>query len=285
MKLSSIPIINGHGRDAGASRPNSLSARSIRFASAAAWLVAPFILLIAAWHLYIVHSGIPTRVFPSPAEVLDKCVYLLKSGLLFQDLLASLKRIAIGVGIAVVTGIPFGLLMGSSRIVSTFFGPLLRFSVGISGIAWVPIATLWLGYGQSVCIFVIWNSVFFSIVYSTMLGVRAVNTDLQRAARTLGAGWLRIYLEVLLPGALPAVATGLRSGLGYGWRGLIAAEMIATNVGLGYSLFMAQKNYDTSEIVFIMVLLGVLWLAFDRLILGPVERRTVQRWGLTRGNK
>jgi NitT/TauT family transport system permease protein/taurine transport system permease protein len=212
--------------------------------------------------------------------VLKTFVKLIESGELGLNLTASLVRLAIGLSLAVGTGIPFGVLMGTSKVLSDFFTPLLRLFVGISGIAWIPLITLWLGYGPMVCIFIIWNSVFFAIVYNTMLGVRSMPRDLLRVSRSLGAGPLRIFGEVLLPGSLPAIMNGLRSGLGYGWRGLIAAEMIATNAGLGYSIFLAQKYYDTAQIVLTMIILGSLWLILDRLVFAPLERRTIQRWGV-----
>jgi NitT/TauT family transport system permease protein/taurine transport system permease protein len=264
----------------GVRRP--LSWRIVDLAVDLAWLVGPFIVLLAIWAIVIQVWNVPSRIFPSISDVLNKAREIVESGQGLRDLGASLGRISIGVALAIATGVPFGLMMGTSKPVSDFFTPLLRFSVGISGIAWIPIATLWLGYGPLVCIFIIWNSVFFAIVYNTMLGVRSMNKDLARAARTFGTSTPRIYAEVLLPGALPAILNGLRSGLGYGWRGLVAAEIIATNVGLGYSLFLAQKNYDTAEIVLIMIILGSLWLALDRLVFAPLEQRTVRRWGLVR---
>ena len=86
--------------------------------------------------------------------------------------------------------------------------------------------------------------------------------------------------EVLLPGALPNIVTGIRTGLGFAWRGLIAAEMIATNVGLGYMLFVARDFYKTEVIVLGMIVIGVLWLLLDRLLLAPIERTTIERWGM-----
>ena len=88
--------------------------------------------------------------------------------------------------------------------------------------------------------------------------------------------------QVILPGALPNIVTGIRTGLGFAWRGLIAAEMIATNVGLGYMLFLARDFYKTEVIVLGMIIIGLIWLAIDRLILAPVERATIERWGMVR---
>jgi NitT/TauT family transport system permease protein/taurine transport system permease protein len=248
----------------------------------AVWVLGPFGLLLLIWYVVVAATGVPARLFPQIDDVVRAGFRIVSSGQLANDLEASLGRVIIGSALAVVTGVPFGILMGSSRIVSEFFTPLLRFSVSLAGIAWIPLATLWLGYGQVVCVFIIWNSVFFAIVYSTMLGVRSIEGDLRRAAMCLGANDFRLYTEVLLPGSMPSIVAGLRMGLGFAWRALFAAEIIAANSGLGYSIFMAQRYYDTAEIVMIIIVIGVLWLLIDRALLAPFERRTVQRWGMTK---
>ena len=257
-------------------------ARARKRIADALWFTAPFVVIVAVWYAVVAATGVPTRIFPQINDVVQTFVRIASSGQLVNDLVASLQRVFIGLGLALVTGVPFGILMGASRLASDFFSPLLRFSVAISGIAWIPLATLWLGYGPHVCIFIIWNSVFFAVVYNALLGVRSIDGDLKRAARSLGASPGRLFWEVLLPGALPSIVTGMRVGLGYGWRGLLAAEMIATSAGLGYSLFEAQKHYNSAEIVLVMIIIGTLWLAMDRLMLAPLERRTIQRWGMIR---
>ena len=266
--------------DAPAAR--SWRARLLRRLKDLSWYVGPFAALIGVWYAVVALTGVPTRIFPQVGDVVNSLVLITANGQLAVDLADSLQRVAIGLVLALVTGIPFGILMGSNRTVSDLCMPLLRFSVAISGIAWIPVATLWLGYGPRVCIFIIWNSVFFAVVYNALLGVRSIDHDLKRAARSLGSSSFQLYTQVLLPGALPAIVTGMRVGLGYGWRGLIAAEMIATSAGLGYSLFLAQKNYDSAEIVLIMIIIGILWLVTEQLVLKPLERHTIQRWGMTR---
>jgi taurine transport system permease protein len=170
--------------------------------------------------------------------------------------------------------------MGVSPLVSTFLTPPLRFFSVLAGIAWIPIATLWFGYGFGAITFVIFNAVFFVVTYNTLLGVSSIPLQLRRAAASLGAGPWATLREVILPGALPNIVTGVRTGLGFAWRGLIAAEMIATNVGLGYMLFTARDFYQTEVIVFGMIVIGLLWLVLDRLLLAPLERATIERWGL-----
>ncbi len=249
-------------------------------AASAAWFTLPFVLLVAAWAFVVEVTDTPMRTFPQVTDVVGALWEMLRNGELARHLGASLMRIGIGAALALVTAIPFGIALGASRTLSAFFSPLLRFSVALAGIAWIPIATLWLGYGDRAVIFIVWNAMFFALTYNAVLGVQQIPEPLLRAARSMGTGRIRMFTEVLLPGALPSIVTGLRIGLGYGWRGLVAAEIIATNAGLGYALFLAQSQFDTDVIIAAMVIIGILWLLMDRLLLAPLERRTVERWGM-----
>lgn len=277
MRSVSSPVA-ATGVPAADARARRLQARAV----GAAWFISPFLLLLALWLLIVPLAEVSPRTFPSAGSVASALIELIADGTLWVHIGASLLRVFQGAGLAVLIGVPFGLLMGMSKAVSGFFSPLLRFSVALAGIAWIPLATLWLGYGNNAVIFVVFNAVFFAIVYNTMLGVRQIRISLLRAARSLGAGKWRMFWEIYLPGAAPSIAIGMRVGMGFAWRGLIAAEIIATSTGLGYSLFLARQYYETDVIILMMIVIGVLWLMMDRWLLAPVERRTVQRWGGTR---
>ena len=222
------------------------------------------------------------RVFPSIGSVFNAGVEAVNDGSIFNHIAASLGRVALGTLLAVLVSIPLGVAMGLNPIVSDFLSPLFRFFSVLAGIAWIPIATLWFGYGFGAITFVIFNAVFFVVTYNTLLGVASIPMPLRNAAASLGANGWTLLTQVILPGALPNIVTGIRTGLGFAWRGLIAAEMIATNVGLGYMLFLARDFYKTEVIVLGMIIIGLIWLAIDRLILAPVERATIERWGMVR---
>ncbi|MCS6877914.1 MAG: ABC transporter permease [Geminicoccaceae bacterium] len=243
----------------------------------------PFVLLLLLWQGLVAGLQVSPLVFPSLSAVVRAAGQGLRDGSLFLHLGASLARVAIGTAIALLLAVPLGMAMGVSRAVAAFFTPLLRFFSVLAGIAWIPIATLWFGYGFGAIVFVIFNAVFFVVAYNTLLGVATIPVELRRAAASLGARRWSMVREVLLPGALPNIVTGIRTGLGFAWRALIAAEMIATSTGLGYMLFLARDFYRTEVIVLGMVLVGCTWLALDRLLLAPLERRTIERWGVVRG--
>lgn len=252
-------------------------------ATQVAWFLAPFLLLLAIWIAGVQVSQVPERVFPSVGQVWDAAVQMTLDGSLWEHTWTSLQRVIIGSAFAIGLGVPFGIAMGVNHYVADFFTPILRFSVALAGIAWIPIATLWFGYGEGTVIFIIFNAVFFSLVYNTVLGVSRIPPELFRAAQSLGTGRWNILWEVVLPGALPNVVTGLRVGMGFAWRGLFAAEMIATNVGLGYLLFLSRDFYETNKIILAMIVIGILWLLMDFLILARLERITIERWGMKRG--
>jgi len=247
---------------------------------AAATFIAPLIVLVLLWETLIRVFGVDPRVFPDVESVARAGLETMQDGTLVRHIGASLGRVAVGTALAIVVSIPLGVAMGLSPAVSGFLTPLFRFFSVLAGIAWIPIATLWFGYGFGAITFVIFNAVFFVVTYNTLLGVASIPLPLRHAAASLGARRWTMLTQVLLPGALPNIVTGVRTGLGFAWRGLIAAEMIATNVGLGYMLFLARDFYRTEVIVFGMIVIGILWLLIDRLLLAPLERSTIERWGM-----
>ncbi|MGH8430485.1 MAG: ABC transporter permease [Solimonas sp.] len=249
---------------------------------AALGFLAPLVALLVLWEAVVLAFDVNPRVFPRLEAVAEAAMDSARDGSLARHVAASLGRVAVGTALGVLIGIPLGVAMGVSPAVSVFFTPLVRFFSVLAGIAWIPIATLWFGYGFGAITFVIFNAVFFVVTYNTLLGVASIPLPLRHAAASLGAGRWGMLTQVLLPGALPNIVTGMRTGLGFAWRGLIAAEMIATNVGLGYMLFLARDFYRTEVIVFGMVVIGLLWLAIDRLLLAPLERATIERWGMVR---
>ena len=257
-------------------------ARQVRSPRAGIAFVAPLFVLVLLWAGVVRAFGVDPRIFPGVLDVARAGLDSIRDGSLVMHAAASLLRVAVGTALAILASVPLGVAMGVSPAVSSFLAPLFRFFSVLAGIAWIPIATLWFGYGFGAITFVIFNAVFFVVTYNTLLGVASIPLPLRHAAASLGARSWTMLTEVLLPGALPNIVTGIRTGLGFAWRGLIAAEMIATNVGLGYMLFLARDFYRTEVIVFGMVVIGVLWLLLDRLLLAPLERATIERWGLVR---
>ncbi|APW37367.1 taurine ABC transporter permease [Rhodoferax koreense] len=269
--------------DRGAGRPGAFRSGAAvmrHWVSSSLWFCAPFAVLLVLWAVLVPYFDVNPRLFPHLDAVVQAGLDGIKDGTLIQHIGASLLRVTVGTLLALVFAIPLGIAMGVSPAVSGFLTPPFRFFSVLAGIAWIPVASLWFGYGFGAITFVIFNAVFFIVTYNTLLGVSTIPLQVRHAAASLGAGRWAMLTEVLLPGALPNIVTGIRTGLGFAWRGLIAAEMIATNVGLGYMLFVARDFYKTEVIVLGMIVIGVLWLLLDRLLLAPIERATSERWGM-----
>jgi NitT/TauT family transport system permease protein/taurine transport system permease protein len=175
-----------------------------------------------------------------------------------------------------------GIGIALDKHVAGFCEPLVIFFQSIAGIAWVPLAVIWFGFGQGTVIFVVANAVFFIVLFNTITGVQSVQPALKQVVLTLGGSGWDVLREVVLPGAMVNIFAGLRTGLAFGWRALVAAEMIAGNIGLGYMTLEAAQWYKSGVIVAGILVIGCLWLLMDRLLLRPIELRTVERWGLLR---
>jgi NitT/TauT family transport system permease protein/taurine transport system permease protein len=240
----------------------------------------PFIPVIALWAIVAEAEVFPRVFFPGPAEVVRSFVDLTWKGILPAYLHDSAVRLLVGALAGMAIGIPLGLLIGLSSRAHALFWPVLLFFQAIGDIAWLPILLIWFGFGLTTMTFVIVYTVLFPIVLNIVLGVRSIPTDMHRAAQSLGASRVRILWEVVLPGALPNLITGLRNGLGFGWRALIAAEIIVGTSGIGFLMFDARRAGSVVEIMLGMIVLGILWYIVDAWILAPIERATGQRWGL-----
>ncbi|MFB7114199.1 ABC transporter permease [Streptomyces sp. NPDC056291] len=244
--------------------------------------LGPFVPVVALWWLLAALEVFPQSFFVGPPTVVDKLGELLEKGILPGYLADSLTRLCYGVGFGLLIGLPLGFAVAMIRVARRIFWPILLFFQAIADIAWLPIVIVWFGFSLTTVTFVIVYTIVFPLMLSVVAGVEQVPRELLRAARSLGAGRWRVFLEVIVPGALPSVAGGIRTGLGYGWRALVAAEIIVGTSGVGFMMFDARRVGDISQVFLGMVVLGTLWYALDALILAPFERATVERWGMVR---
>lgn len=235
---------------------------------------------LALWALLSQVIPRPDRYLPSPGTVVYSSFDMLWKGLLPDFIWNTIWRLLIGSGLGLLLGIPFGILLGLNRTVSEMFYPILNFFQSIAGIALLPIVMIWWGSSEQTVIFVILYTCLFPIAFNVLIGVRSIPRIYVNAMRTLGASRLRIVRDVILPGALPSIATGVRLGIGFGWRAVIAGEMLAGQRGLGWMIFTAQQVDLTAQVILGMALIGILWVTLDRYLLRPLEADTIQRWGL-----
>lgn len=242
--------------------------------------LTPFMLLATAWVLAPLLLEYPRYLLPPVGDIWARLVQTLREGTLIMHTGDSLLRLAIGFLVGNGLAIPLGLAIALNRHVADVLRPVLTFLQSIAGIAWIPLAIVWFGIGNGAVVFVIANIVFFSVIYNTVLGVQSIPLTLRRAVLSHGGRGVQVFTELLLPGALVQIILGLRTSVALGWRALVAAEMLAGASGLGYMTIEAVQWYKTDVVILGMILIGVLWLALDRLLFVPLERATVIRWGV-----
>ena len=241
---------------------------------------APFALILIAWALATRFSVVPPIFLPPLGDVAGTAWVMLKDGSLWVNIGASLGRVLVSLVISVPLAVGLGIFVGLRRRLSPVIEPIAGFFNSLSGIAWLPLAVTWFGLGWVSVTFIMFNTVFFLVFYNTLVGVRSVPRIFEHAVSTLGGSRRHVITQVLIPGAMPNIVTGIRMSIGFGWRALIAAEMIATSTGLGFLIYNASNFHQTDTILVGIVTIGILWLLTDRLVLQPIERWTVERWGL-----
>ena len=248
--------------------------------SAAARGAVPFAVILLAWALAARAHLAPPVFLPSPGDVAGTAWEMMKDGSLWINIAASLGRMLLAIVVSVPVAVALGVVVGLQRRLASLLEPIASFFNALSGIAWLPLAVTWFGLGWASVTFILFNTIFFLVFFNTLVGVRTVPRIFEQAVRTLGGSRRHVILEVLIPGAMPNIVTGIRMSIGFGWRALIAAEMIATSTGLGFLIYNASNFHQSDTILVAILTIGALWLCTDRLALQPLERWTVERWGL-----
>lgn len=233
----------------------------------------------------IAASGLATPLFlPNPATVLAQLFHLLDSPYaghtLPAHLAASFMRYGAGLLLAIILGLPLGLLMGWFRLLDDIITPIfdgLRF---IAPLAWVPFAALWFGTGIGGPVLIIFTGSFPPVLIGAYRGARLIDPRLIEAARMLGTPHYRMLTEILLPDAVPSIISGLRVAAGLGWQSLIGAELIVVSSGIGYMMVQAQAAVSTKTVMAGIIAVGLVGLVIDTLLrLG--ESAVRRRYGVT----
>jgi sulfonate transport system permease protein len=231
-------------------------ARALRRSSA-------FALILGAWWIAS-HAGLVTPfLLPSPERVALAAGEMIAKGTRWTNTLVSLSRVAVGFGLSVATAIPVAVLFALLPRLREFAEPPLEFLRQTPPLALIPLLILWLGIGETQKIGIIMLACFFPIFLGTMGGLVQADPRLIEVGRVCGLSQAAIVRRIILPAAAGSIVTGLRIGLGYSWRALVGAELVAASSGLGYLIVDAENLARTDIVLVGVIVIGILGLLAD----------------------
>lgn len=244
--------------------------------------ILPYLSLISlfvGWQLLVDRGVIPNTLLASPTQVVKMFIYKLSNAqpdgyVLWVHTLVSLKEAVFGYILALVIGIPLGLLMGWFNVFEGLVRPIFEMIRPMPAVAWIPLTIFWFGIGLSGKVFIIFLSGFVACVINSYTGVKMTNPTLIRMARTYGASDWEIFCKICIPSSLPMVFGGLQVALAACWTTLVAAELIAADSGLGFLITMGQRLLKTDMVMLGMFMVGLTGVVIS-LIVARIESHLV----------
>lgn len=242
-------------------------ARARSHSSSSAWWrgLLGAVLLVVAWWVLTAVAGRTDALAAAmrPDRMPAAFSSLMARDALLPGLLASLGRLAGGLGLAVVIGVPLGAAVGASRWFRETAAPGIQFLRMVSPLSWAPVAVALFGIGAAPVVFIVAAAATWPIVLNTAQGVRTLPPRWMAAARTLGASRGELLRAVVWPGVRPAVLTGIRLALGIAWVVLVPAEMLGVRSGLGYEILNARDRLAYDEMLAVILVIGLVGTLVD----------------------
>ena len=241
-------------------------------------------LLVLVWQLVSASNS----NFPSPLVTWDAAVKLFADPFYSNgpndqgigwNILASLKRVALGFGLAAAVGIPLGFLIGRSRFLAGMFNPIVSLLRPVSPLAWLPIGLLVFKAANPAAIWAIFICSIWPMIINTAVGVQRVPQDYMNVARVLNLSEWKIFTKILLPSVLPYMLTGVRLAIGTAWLVIVAAEMLTGGVGIGFWVWDEWNNLNVPHILIAIVVIGVVGLALEQALVALARAVTYEESG------
>jgi NitT/TauT family transport system permease protein len=222
--------------------------------------VGILVAIFAAWQFGVSDASLP--YFSRPTIVVAKLYEVLADGSIYRHVSVTLTEIGIGYALGVAFGLSLGFLLGRSRFLSAALQPYIIGLYSIPKIALAPLFIVWLGLGMASKVAVVFLASFFLVFFNTYAGLLAVNEELVRLARLMGASWPQTLGRVILPAAAPQIFLGLRTAVPYAVIGAVIGEYIGSNEGLGYFILYASQTYDAPALFAgIIILVAIVFAA------------------------
>lgn len=239
-----------------------------------------FLSLIAIWQGIVYLQIWPESMIPSPFSVFRTLYLGFMDMTLVYDLIASFRHLFIGLSISILIGTTLGILLATVKSADETLGTMILALQSVPSIVWVPLAIIWFGFGETAIIFVVVIGGTFVMAMNIRTGVQNVSPIFLDAGKTMGAKGMDLFLKIVLPASIPYAVTGIRLAWAFSWRALMAAELLSTGPGLGFTLSYASDFNNMSMVIGIIIIIGVIGSLVDQLVFHRMERKVLRRWGL-----
>lgn len=244
------------------------------------WYILLPVLIILAWELVCHYGTVRVYNLPAPEVIFQNAVDKIQSGILWKHTSASFLRVLEGFLLAMGSALVLGVLIGLSKPVEKFTELVIQILKPIPPIAWIPLAILWFGIGESSKLYIIFYGAFFPILLNTVDGILNIDKRYLELGKVYEIGKWRLVWQVILPGALPSILTGIRVGLGNAWVCVVAAEMIAATRGIGYMLSNGRSMSRADDVILAMLMIGIVGKIMDDVL--RWGSRKIMKWNMNR---
>jgi NitT/TauT family transport system permease protein len=232
------------------------------------------LIIVGIWEaIWTYTDWISPLFFSGPSAIAEAFWISLTEGNLLADLSFSSKNFAIGFGLALVSAVVLGVIIGWYRRIRLIFDPFLNALYAAPRIAMMPLIIMWFGIGMWSKVFIIFLSAFFPILVNTVAGIRNMDPDLLRAARAFCASDWQIFKTLAIPGSVPFIVTGIRQGLAVGLIGVVVGEMLGSSEGIGFMIAYGGQTFQTDTLF-----VGFVIIAFAGIVLSAVAERLERRF-------
>lgn len=224
-------------------------------------ILKPLIAIVIIFLIWYIFSSLgiwSSYVLPGPGKVFKSAAAMLKSGELFRNIAISLRRVFIGFSISFILAFGLGILVSLYPKAAPYYSHLVEFARNVPPISLIPLLILWFGIGETPKIIVIVLASFFPIFLNTKDGIEACDKKLLEVGDLLGFSDKQKFFKIMLPNAIPSILVGMRIGLGYSWRAIVGAEMIAASGGLGYIILDSQRLSRSDKVIVGIFAIGIL---------------------------
>jgi sulfonate transport system permease protein len=236
----------------------------------------PFVLLLAAWHWVTAREIFPVQLLVPPMDVARAALELLQTRELQMHLSISFHRLALGIGFGAAAGLLFGILMAVSRVVEVYTTPIFNVVRQVPAVALIPVLILLFGIGETFKVLIIIKAAFFPVALAAYQSVKGLSSHYIDVARLYRLPRRTLFLRVLLPATTPEIITGFRLAVGRSWGTLVAAELLASESGLGQMMEFGRQMFRMDIVMVGLVITGLVGFGLDRLI-KQIEARFM-RW-------